>query len=130
MLLKRLSATYPYRAYNESFTPGRFLVGMDSGLLILSKLPINRHSHYTYAQAVGDEKFAAKGCLLAECLDHNDQPIVVVTTHLQSGSSPGAAQVRSLLVLRFQISFICLFAFQPNSSLGTGESSRRIYTSS
>lgn len=57
----------------------------ESGLMIISKLPILNAETIHYNQASGSDVMANKGFLVAD-IDFNGQIITVVNTHLQSGN--------------------------------------------
>ena len=98
-LINHLSDHYPHFAYDQQTWNGRWVFGMNSGLLILSKLPIVRDESICYTVGgVHEEIFAYKGALLAEFKDSDGRSFVVANTHLQSESSLEAEQVRLLQV--------------------------------
>lgn len=57
----------------------------ESGLMIISKLPILNAETIQYNQASGSDVMTNKGFLVAD-IDFNGQIITVVNTHLQSGN--------------------------------------------
>lgn len=76
----------------------------DSGLAVLSRLPVEATRSLTYRAASGIDRLKDKGALLAT-VDHPDAGrLHVVTTHLQAGRGGGAqaaraAQIDELLAL-------------------------------
>ena len=74
---------YPYKCDDKSW--GKFILGMHSGLFLISKYPINRSDIHHFENYRGPEHFAKKGVLGAE-IKVGDSSICVFTTHLQGGS--------------------------------------------
>ena len=98
-LIGHLSSYYPYFAYDQKAWGGKWSLGMGSGLLILSKIPITRDHSLRYAvEGVNEEAMAYKGALMAEFSDGNDGHFILANTHLQSGNSIEAIQVRQLQI--------------------------------
>lgn len=59
-------------------------IKVDSGLLIVSRYPIDKMFNIVFNERKGDEKHAHKGALFVQTYDKNGLPICVVTTHLQT----------------------------------------------
>lgn len=81
-LRESLKIMYPYSFIDERW--GRYLIGLASGLMILSKHPIERKILKSYKMYRGDEHLAKKGCMGVE-IKLGDKGISVFTTHLQAG---------------------------------------------
>lgn len=77
---------YPHMYADNSW--GKFLFGMHSGLMIISKYPIVRSGIHHFQNYRGPEHFAKKGVLGVE-LQVGNFCVCVFTTHLQGG--PGGA---------------------------------------
>lgn len=77
-----LLVLYPYSFSDE--TPGKFLIGMNSGLMILSHYPIRRTILHHFTVYRGDEHLAKKGVIGVE-IQAEDNRFAVFTTHLQAG---------------------------------------------
>lgn len=75
-----LESIYPYSYYNDY----EQLVGVDSGLLFLSRTPISEHYAVTYSDFRGIEDFAAKGLIGIQTVVLGKE-VLVFTTHLQTG---------------------------------------------
>lgn len=74
---------YPYMYADYSW--GKFLLGMHSGLMLISKHPIVRSDILHFQHYRGPEHFAKKGVLGVE-LQVGNGCVCVFTTHLQAGS--------------------------------------------
>ena len=74
---------YPYMYADNSW--GKFLLGMHSGLMLISKYPIVRSGIHHFEHYRGPEHFAKKGVLGVE-LQVGNFCVCVFTTHLQAGS--------------------------------------------
>lgn len=94
MLIENLCGAYPYGFYVPSEVPVYSMVKMDDGLLILSKTPFLRVMKVTFADGIDDEKLANKGALLVGLRDRRGEPMLVVNSHLQSGTSLDSIRVR------------------------------------
>jgi endonuclease/exonuclease/phosphatase family metal-dependent hydrolase len=94
MMINNLCGAYPYGFYVPSEVPVYSMVKMDDGLLILSRTPFLRVMKITYADGIDDEKLANKGALLVGLRDRKGEPMLIVNSHLQSGTSLESIQVR------------------------------------
>lgn len=78
---KSLEQIYPYQLKDTD--SGAWRVGVNSGLIILSKFEIKRNTHFSYTHYRGDENLAKKGVTGVE-IDVNGKTIYLFTTHLQA----------------------------------------------
>eukprot|EP00300_Choanocystis_sp_HF-7_P034393 c47112_g1_i1.p1 GENE.c47112_g1_i1~~c47112_g1_i1.p1 ORF type:complete len:303 (+),score=52.11 c47112_g1_i1:97-1005(+) len=78
-----VSDLYPHIA--KGATKRGFGFGLGSGLVILSKAPIERATTHTFRNIRGPEHFASKGLLGVQVRAY-DRTVVVFTTHLQAGA--------------------------------------------
>lgn len=79
-ITKELHNRYPFFAADDTDPT----VGVNSGLLIVSKFPIAQQFSHTYNLYRGIEDFAAKGVLGAQ-IPWKGRNLLVFTTHLQTG---------------------------------------------
>lgn len=81
ILRKYLTETYPYQygPTNDSFRPFR----SNSGLWVLSKLPLKQLKSIKFKEARGYDAIARKGAVLFEG-EHNGKRFQLMATHLQS----------------------------------------------
>lgn len=82
---KNLKDVYPY-IYPDTRI-GRKLFGVNSGLMILSKYPIEKKLLYTYKNHLGDGNFTRKGVMGIKVNLNDGLPLYVFTTHMQAGRS-------------------------------------------
>lgn len=94
MMVRNLCGAYPYGFYVPSEVPVYSMVKMDDGLLILSRTPFLRVMKITYSDGIDDEKLANKGALLVGLRDRRGEPMLIVNSHLQSGTSMESIKVR------------------------------------
>lgn len=90
-LRRRLSHLYPHMYLDDSV--GKFLVGVNSGLGIISKYPLAEHTLYTYTEYKNIEYFAKKGVMgvrtsVPAPLVSRLSSIYIFTTHMQTGGHP------------------------------------------
>lgn len=86
-LKKGLKALYPYQI-DPKMEGGKLT---SSGLLIISKQAIKEVGYVTYTEAMNEDKWAAKGCIM---IQWNAQPIYIANTHLQAGGGQKGADIR------------------------------------
>lgn len=72
----------------------RYEPGMDSGLMIASKFPIEWSEKIVYTDKEEEEKSANKGALFIRITDKTGKPVFIVDTHLQSGTGLSAIAIR------------------------------------
>lgn len=82
IIIEGLKNIYPY--YNVDKTCGKYIIGVNSGLAIFSKYPIEEKMFHQYTKEKGVENFAKKG-ILGLKLKLDDDDLFVFTTHLQTG---------------------------------------------
>lgn len=85
ILQEKLKSQYPYIYWGDNL--GRFFGSVDSGLMLVSRYPAQRIGYATWGERAGEDLLSRKGMLIGEFLDSDQKPFVVVTTHLQAGSS-------------------------------------------
>lgn len=84
ILKRRLKQEYPYIVgpANKNAVPFK----TNSGVMIFSKVPVEKLGQVKYSEAEGIDKMAAKGALLVQG-EWMGQPFQVSGTHLQAGGS-------------------------------------------
>lgn len=89
MLWEGLKEVYPY---NVSTEPRPLLsrgLGLDSGLMILSKYPISSYDFHQYGNSSGIDGFSGKGAMTAHIKvpddDGSTRDLIVSNTHLNAG---------------------------------------------
>lgn len=82
LLRKRLEDTYPYMVGPAN--PAGFRLKTNSGIWILSKIPLTHLEEIDYKDCEGDDCLARKGALLVEA-EWNGKKIQVLGTHLNAG---------------------------------------------
>lgn len=87
--LKRL---YPHQYRDRS--PGKYLILLNSGLMILSRHKILARTKLHYKRSTGEEKLARKGVLGVRIQLPNGKRVNVFTTHLQSTSKTKANNIK------------------------------------
>lgn len=90
-LQKALQADYPYQVAPLR-QAGRWT---SSGILIVSKHPMEKVGAVIYPKGVSTDAWAAKGCTLVR-LDKDGAPIYIAGTHLQAGQKVEARAQRSI----------------------------------
>lgn len=80
IIIKKLQSKYPYALTDQRLPP--FIVGVRSGLLILSKYAIEKASIYEYKVFSGLDTFAAKSVMCAK-ISYGIRDFYVFNTHLQ-----------------------------------------------
>ncbi len=88
---RELSAAYPYQV-KPLRKAGRLT---SSGILIVSKWPIERIGATVYPKGVHEDGFAAKGCTVVQ-LNKEGKSLYIAGTHLQAGNSDAAKAQRSI----------------------------------
>ena len=83
LIIKALKHIYPFYYLDES--PGKYIIGVNSGLAIFSKFPITEKTLYTYTKFRGVENFAKKGLMGIKIQIDDNNEMYVFTTHLQTG---------------------------------------------
>lgn len=86
-LKKELKTMFPYQI-DPKKEKGRLT---SSGLLILSKRPIREVGYVTYSDAMNEDKWAAKGCVMVTL---DSIPVFIANTHLQAGGGAKGAEIR------------------------------------
>lgn len=94
-LTKGLQATHPF-AYSMG-QGGRIRV-FGSGLLILSRYPIEIKDEVYYKECSGADCFAAKGAFLAEVALPENKRVQIIVTHMQAGQTQKKVQTRATQV--------------------------------
>lgn len=94
-LTKGLQGTHPF-AYSMG-KGGRIRV-FGSGLLILSKYPIEIQDKVYYKKCSGADCFAAKGAFLAEVALPENKHVQIIVTHMQAGQKPEKIEIRATQV--------------------------------
>ncbi len=84
ILKRRLKKEYPY-IVGPANKPGIPFV-TNSGVMMFSKVPIEKLGRVRYEQAEGIDRMARKGALLVQG-EWNGQPFQLLGTHLQAGGS-------------------------------------------
>jgi endonuclease/exonuclease/phosphatase family metal-dependent hydrolase len=72
----------------------KYETGLDSGLMIASKFPIEWADKIVYTDKEEEEKSANKGALFIRITDHTKKPVFIVDTHFQSGTGLSAITIR------------------------------------
>lgn len=86
IIVKRLQPKYPYVLTDQRLPP--FIIGIRSGLLILSKYIIEKGEIHEYKVFSGFDTFAAKSVMCAK-IAYGIRDFYVFNTHLQSEVSRG-----------------------------------------
>lgn len=90
-LQKELLATYPYQV-KPLQKAGRLT---SSGILIVSKCPIELVGAVVYPKGAHEDAWAAKGCTLVQ-LRQGKNSVYIAGTHLQAGRSEAAKAARTI----------------------------------
>lgn len=90
-LQRELLEKYPYQV-QALRQAGRLT---SSGILIVSKWPIEKIGEVVYPKGAHEDAFAAKGCTVVQ-LQKEGQSLYIAGTHLQAGSSQEAKEQRSI----------------------------------
>ncbi len=85
-IVKRCRNIFPYMLVDVAPQ----IVGMNSGLAILSKFPLNNPSFRGFKDLRGDDAWANKGVLRAKVDLGNNNHVVLFNAHLQAGYSENA----------------------------------------
>lgn len=90
-LQKELLATYPYQV-KPLQKAGRLT---SSGILIISKWPLQQVGTVVYPKGAHEDAWAAKGCTLVQ-LKQGKNSLYIAGTHLQAGHSEAAKAARTI----------------------------------
>ncbi|NTV74574.1 MAG: hypothetical protein HGA66_10245 [Holophaga sp.] len=93
-MIQELCATHPYCLYIPRQVPLVSMARLDDGILIVSKTPFAFSASITYRDHSGEENMARKGALFVGMKDREGNPLLLVNTHLQSGTPPEEVQIR------------------------------------
>ena len=99
-MIEGLKPAYKYILWNENNTPGaKNMTELDDGIMIASKRPPFFTKEIIFSDRTGDEDngirgSAKKGALFMGICDAAGKPILLITSHLQSGTSMGELEVR------------------------------------
>jgi phospholipase C len=88
-LRRALKKSYPYQVSTKIKAGYLF----SNGVLIVSRLPMKYLGHTIYKKGITADALAAKGCTLVE-VQLKDKKIHIAGTHMQSGNSTAAQQIR------------------------------------
>jgi len=99
-MIRNLQPTFKYVFWNDQIKP-KYVSYLDDGLLIASRRIPFMERHIEYRDREGDEDAgltrggAHKGALIIGVYDGKGKAILMVDTHLQSGTNPEAVLVRT-----------------------------------
>lgn len=82
-ITKKIKNKYPYIL--QDFQSGRHIFGVDSGLVLASKFPIEKRILKEYKHSLGDGNLARKGVMGIKIQHPVLGPVYVFTTHMQAG---------------------------------------------
>jgi exonuclease III len=85
ILVNKLKGKYPHIVHNV----GKNVVGMNSGLMLLSKYPLEKVEFETFESRVGLNKLSQKGVLGAIVMLPGNKKMVVTNAHLDAGGKTG-----------------------------------------
>jgi endonuclease/exonuclease/phosphatase family metal-dependent hydrolase len=94
-MASNLCGDYPYCFYVPAEIPIVSMIVMDDGLMVVSKTPFIKCAKITFTERMGEEKLAQKGALLCAVKDREGKPMLIVNTHLQSGTEIEAVKIRA-----------------------------------
>ncbi len=96
-LMHQLEEDYPYhtRIGKTSF------FGVSSGVMIFSKVPIQKEKHVYFKRAIKADRLATKGGVLAE-INFGGKNIDIVGTHLQAGGGEEGIEIRKEQIRRLK----------------------------
>ncbi|CAJ1950027.1 unnamed protein product [Cylindrotheca closterium] len=89
LLFEGLKEVYPYNVSTEPRPLTGLNLGLDSGLMILSKYPIESFAFHQYGNSSGIDAFSGKGAMTAHIKvpddDGSTRDLIVSNTHLNAG---------------------------------------------
>jgi endonuclease/exonuclease/phosphatase family metal-dependent hydrolase len=89
LIISGVASKFPYSAWDNN--SNRLEIG--SGLLLLSKYPLQNIEFHRYSDLVGPDHLSQKGFLSAE-MEHPTTPIQIIVTHTQADNDQAAIHAR------------------------------------
>ncbi|MBP6217148.1 MAG: endonuclease/exonuclease/phosphatase family protein [Oligoflexales bacterium] len=86
---------YPYIYWGD--TLGRFGLGIDSGLMIASKIPPSKIGYFSFDNLAAEDALSRKGALMLELPDGKGGYFTLVTTHFQAAPTLGPLSAKTEL---------------------------------